>query len=139
MWRVVNSANTCFSHGESKMTFTISEHAEGKIIEIEVTGKLSKEAYEAFLPATEAKIKEFGKVRMLVILHDFHGWDAGALWEDIKFDLKHHGHIERLAIVGESKWEKGMSVFCKPFTSAKIKYFDHANLVDAKAWIKSDD
>ncbi|HQX51030.1 MAG TPA: STAS/SEC14 domain-containing protein [Planctomycetaceae bacterium] len=121
------------------MTFTISEHAEGKIIEIEVTGKLSKEAYEAFLPATEAKIKEFGKVRMLVILHDFHGWDAGALWEDIKFDLKHHGHIERLAIVGESKWEKGMSVFCKPFTSAKIKYFDHANLVDAKAWIKSDD
>ena len=72
------------------MTFTVTEHAEGKIIEVEVTGKLSKEAYEAFLPATEAKIKEFGKVRMLVILHDFHGWDASALWEDVKFDLKHH-------------------------------------------------
>jgi len=27
----------------------------------------------------------------------FHGWDAGALWEDIKFDIKHFGDIERLA------------------------------------------
>lgn len=117
------------------MSFNITEHAEGKIIEIYVSGTLSKEAYEAFLPATEARIKEFGKVRMLVILSDFHGWDAGALWEDIKFDLKHHSHIERLAIVGETKWEKGMATFCKPFTSAKIQYFDIADVAKAREWI----
>ena len=55
---------------------------------------------------------------MLVRLHDFHGWTAGALWEDIKFDLKHFAHIERLALVGDRKWEAGMAVFCKPFTTA---------------------
>ncbi|MEK6238211.1 MAG: STAS/SEC14 domain-containing protein [Planctomycetales bacterium] len=43
--------------------------------------------------------------------------------------------MERLAIVGESKWEAGMAVFCKPFTGAKIQYFDHAKLDEAKAWI----
>lgn len=120
------------------MSFNITEHADGKIIEVHVTGTLSKEAYEAFMPATEAKIKEFGKVRMLVILSDFHGWDAGALWEDIKFDLKHHGHIERLAIVGETKWEKGMATFCKPFTSATIHYFDIDDIVKAREWIHDD-
>ncbi len=46
------------------------------------------------------------------------GWSAGAAWEDCKFDLKHFNHIERLAIVGETKWEKGMSVFCRPFMTA---------------------
>jgi hypothetical protein len=120
------------------MSFDITEHAEGKLIEIQITGKLSKEAYDAFLPMTEAKIKEFGKVRMLVVLHDFHGWDAGALWEDIKFDMKHHAHIERLAIVGETKWEKGMARFCKPFTSATVKYFDVADVTLAREWIQED-
>ena len=120
------------------MSFNITEHADDKIIEVHVSGTLSKEAYDAFLPATEAKIKEFGKVRMLVILSDFHGWDAGALWEDIKFDLKHFGDIERLAIVGETKWEAGMATFCKPFTSATIKYFDESKLADARAWIQAD-
>lgn len=117
------------------MSFTITEHDNGKFIEIAISGKLTSEAYEAFLPAIESKIDEFGKVRMLVVLHDFHGWDAGALWEDIKFDWKHHSHIERLAIVGESNWEKGMSGFCKPFTSATIQYFDVADVDKARAWV----
>lgn len=117
------------------MSFVITEHAQGQLIEVQLTGKLSKEAYEKFVPITEAKIEEFGKVRMLVILHDFHGWEAGALWDDIKFDVKHFNDIERLAIVGESKWEKGMSVFCRPFTTAKIRYFDHEDMIDARRWI----
>ena len=120
------------------MSFNVVEHAEGKIIEIQISGKLTKEAYDAFLPMTEAKITEFGKVRMLVILNDFHGWDAGALWQDIKFDLKHHGHIDRLAIVGETKWEKGMAAFCKPFTSATIQYFDISDVAKAREWIQAD-
>ncbi len=120
------------------MSFNVTEHADGKLIEIQVSGKLSKAAYDAFLPMTEARIKEFGKVRMLVVLDDFHGWDAGALWEDIKFDMKHHGHIERLAIVGETKWEKGMAAFCNPFTSATIKYFDIADVEKAREWIQED-
>ena len=117
------------------MSFAITEASAGNIVEVEATGKLTKEAYESFVPMTEEKIKEHGKIRILFVMHDFHGWDAGALWEDMKFDLKHFNHIERLAIVGESKWEKGMSVFCRPFTTAKIKYFDTTDIDKARAWI----
>jgi hypothetical protein len=46
--------------------------------------------------------------------------------------------IERLAIVGETKWEAGMAILCKPFTAAKILYFDHAKLDEAQAWISED-
>lgn len=121
------------------MNFEVTELAEGRIIEVQLSGKLTKEAYEHFVPLTEERIKQFGKVRMLVIMHDFHGWDAGALWEDIKFDVKHFNDIERLAIVGESKWENGMTVFCRPFTTAKIKYFDHTEIDAARQWIEADD
>ena len=117
------------------MSFAITESAAGNELEVHATGKLTKEAYEKFVPMTEEKIKEHGKVRILFVMHDFHGWSAGAMWEDLKFDLKHFNHIERLAIVGETKWEKGMAVFCRPFTTAKIKYFDQADIDKARAWL----
>jgi len=105
------------------------------VLEVELSGKLVKEDYEAFVPAVERLVKEQGKVRILVKMEDFHGWTAGALWEDIKFDAKHFGDIERLAIVGETQWEKGMAIFCKPFTTATIRYFGHPNLDEARSWL----
>ncbi len=110
----------------------------GKMLHVKVTGKLTKGDYELFAPVVDEQIHEYGKVRILFEMHDFHGWTAGALWEDIKFDFQHWRDIERLAIVGESKWEAGMATFCKPFTAAKIQYFDHTRLNDAKAWLESD-
>ena len=110
----------------------------GKLLHVKVTGKLTKEAYQAFAPVVDEQIGEHGKIRILFEMHDFHGWTAGALWEDLKFDFKHWKDIERLAIVGESKWEAGMAVFCKPFTSARIRYFDHAKLDEAQTWIADD-
>jgi hypothetical protein len=67
---------------------------------------------------------------------DFHGWEGAALWDDIKFDVKHFSDIDRLAMVGDRKWEKGMSVFCQPFTTAKVRYFDRAAIDEARAWVE---
>jgi hypothetical protein len=121
------------------MENTIDLVASGKLLEVKVSGKLTKESYAALVPSVDDLIREHGKIRILFQMHDFHGWTAGALWEDTKFDLSHWRDIERLAIVGETKWQHGMAVFCKPFTSAKIQYFDHAQLDEAKAWIEADE
>jgi hypothetical protein len=105
-------------------------------VEVHVTGKLTKEAYENFVPVLEREFHERGQLRLLFVMHDFHGWTAGALWEDIKFDVAHFRDVARLAIVGETRWQHGMAVFCKPFTTAKIKYFDVSELDAARAWLK---
>jgi hypothetical protein len=120
------------------MSVEVREVADDKIVEVKLSGKLTTEDYSHFLPVVEAAIQENGKVRMLVIMHDFHGWTAGALWEDVKFDWRHFRDIERLALVGEKRWESGMAVFCKPFTTATVKYFDHTRLEEARQWITAD-
>lgn len=120
------------------MSVVLHEETDGRVLKIELTGKLTKEDYGQFVPEVERLIKKYGKLRMLVDMHDFHGWTAGALWEDIKFDMKHFRDIERLAMVGERAWEKGMAVFCKPFTTAKIQYFDRAEEAKAEAWINEE-
>lgn len=118
------------------MSYELSEVAEGNVLEVHVSGKLEKEVYEQLVPSAERQIEEHGKIRILFVMNDFHGWNAGALWEDIKFDLKHFNHIERLAIVGESKWEHGMAIFCKPFTTAKTRYFDQSDIEKARKWLQ---
>ena len=117
------------------MTVELHEEAGGKILVVKLSGKLTKEDYGHFVPVVERLIGQHGKIRMLVEMHDFHGWTLGAVWEDIKFDWKHFGDIERLALVGHSKWEAGMAVFCKPFTRATIRYFDESKAAEAFSWI----
>jgi hypothetical protein len=112
-------------------------HNGDKVLDVQVSGKLAKSDYQHFVPEVERLIQQHGKIRILLEMNNFHGWDTGALWEDIKFDLKHFSHIERLAMVGDKRWQKGMSVFCRPFTTAKIKYFDRSHLEDARKWAEA--
>ena len=110
----------------------------GCVIEVRLSGKLEKKDYEAFVPEIEQRIKQHGRLRILLEMHDFHGWSAGAMWEDLKFDLKHFNDIERVAMVGETRWQEGMAKFCRPFTAAKIKYFEHDHVEEARTWLKNE-
>jgi hypothetical protein len=123
--------------GGATMATRLTEKNGGKVLEVAVSGKLTHGDYELFIPAFERLVKQHGKIRVLFEMTDFHGWEAAALWDDVKFDLKHFSDIERLAIVGNKRWEKGMSVFCRPFTTATIRYFDHAAIEDARNWVTS--
>ena len=79
------------------MSVDLHEEAGGKVVVVNLSGKLSKDDYAQFVPEVERLIKQKGKLRMLVRMHDFHGWTVGGLVEDIKFDWKHFSDIERLA------------------------------------------
>jgi hypothetical protein len=120
------------------VAIAVNEQDGGSILEVRVTGTLTKEDYQHFVPEVERLIDRHGKLRVLFDMHDFHGWSAGALWEDIKFDMKHFRDIDRLALVGERKWEAGMAGFCRPFTTAAIRYFDRAAAEDARRWLRGE-
>jgi hypothetical protein len=117
------------------MSIHLNEENGGNLLVVGVSGKLVAADYAHFVPEFDRLVKGQGKLRVLFDMNGFHGWEAGALWDDIKFDMTHFSDIERLAMVGETKWEKGMAVFCKPFTSAKIQYFDHADMAAARSWL----
>jgi len=104
-------------------------------IGFKISGKLHDEDYKKFVPALDAAIAKSGKIRLLAQFHDFHGWDAKALWDDIKFSTTHCTKIAKIALVGETSWEMWMATVCKPFTMAKIKYFDAGQIDAAKAWL----
>jgi hypothetical protein len=119
------------------MAIQVNEKNDGKILEVQVTGKLAHEDYARFVPEFEQLVKEHGKISVLFDMVDFHGWTTAGLLDDVKFDLRHFADIGRLAMVGDKKWEKGMSIFCRLFTSATIRYFDESAIDEARAWLES--
>jgi hypothetical protein len=117
------------------MPIQLNEENGGKMLVVHVSGKLVKADYEHFVPEFERLVRQHGKLRVLFDMTGLHGWEAGAAWEDFKFGVAHFTDIERLAMVGEKKWQQGMATFCKPFTKATVRYFDHTDIAGARKWL----
>jgi hypothetical protein len=112
------------------------QQSSGQILAFKISGKLHDEDYRQFVPVVEEAIQAHGKVRLLAEFADFHGWDLHAVWDDTKFATKHCGDVEKVAIIGDKQWERWMATICKPFTRAKVQYFDVSQTSEAWKWIQ---
>ena len=117
------------------MPIQLNEEHGGKTLVVTVGGKLVTADYEHFVPEFDRLVRLHGTLRVLFDMTGLHGWTAGALWEDTKFAMHHFRDIDRLAMIGEKKWQEGMATFCKPFTTATIRYFEHSDASEARKWL----
>ena len=78
------------------MPIQLKDVDDAKLLVVHVTGKLVRADYEHFVPEFERLLRLHGKLRVLFDMTGFQGWDAGAMWEDIKFDVKHFGELMRV-------------------------------------------
>lgn len=116
------------------MQITTSD--DSNIIYTTSTGKLDRRDYEKLIPLAEAKIARHGKVRWYFEMQDFHGWNLDTFVKDLKFDFKHAHHFEKVAMVGDRKWEEWMAKLMKAFISADIRYFKVSDKQLADHWIQ---
>lgn len=107
-----------------------------EILAFKFSGKLHDEDYKTFVPLVDAAVEAHGKIRMLAHFDHLQGWDMHAAWDDLKFGISHYSAFERLAVVGDKRWEERMTRFARPFIDAKVEYFDTSEMDKAWAWIR---
>jgi hypothetical protein len=67
---------------------------------------------------------------------DFEGFERGADWGDISFLVKHDRQVDKIAIVGNQKWESEMLVFAGAgFRQGQVQFFPPNQLAQARAWL----
>jgi len=113
--------------------------SDDNILAIRVSGKLTHEDYQAFLPQLEDKINAQGKVSIFFELDNFSGWEIKAAKDDFNFALKHLSDFQQVAIVGDKVWEHWMVLMAKPFlalNNGEIRYFDREDLQSAWDWLR---
>lgn len=113
----------------------ILEFTKNNVIATKSSGKLTKSDIGIIHDRIHKILNEGQKVRWYFEMENFMGYGEGGLWEDLKMDLAHADDYEKIAMVGEQKWQEWMSQIMKPFTGAEIKYFDITERTRAKEWI----
>jgi SpoIIAA-like len=111
---------------------------EGNLVTVRVSGKLTQSDYEQLIPGWERLLKAEGSMRMLFIMEDFHGWEPGAAWDDFRFSTGHAQKVERIAMVGEKKWQKWLAKIGGVFMPERVHYFDLADLAEAERWVRTE-
>jgi hypothetical protein len=124
-------------HQEFNMPIQTHEENGGTVLSIHISGKVVRSDFALFVPEFERLVREHGRLRVLFDITDFRGWAADALWDEVKFDVKHFADIERLAVIGAKKWHHGMASLFKTFTKATIRYFDHADSTNGRKWLET--
>jgi hypothetical protein len=112
---------------------TISTDPEGSFT-LTVTGRLTKQDYDALVPELEEAMDQHGKLRVLVRLIDFGGWTPRALVEDLRFDVRHRRDFDRVAVVGERRIEELATKVVAPFFDGEVHYFESEGA--ARAWMR---
>jgi hypothetical protein len=104
-------------------------------VEIVITGRVSTEEFDQMARKLEGFIARHGRVRVLEIIHDFEGMDAGAFWHDLKFSLRHLTDYSRCAIVSDAKWLSLSSTIAQPFIDCEVSHFPPEQLEAARDWL----
>lgn len=112
------------------------EHDRENYLVCRVSGRLTEADYEAAVPEIEnALVLRDEPLRMMIVLEDFRGWDIAALWEDLKFDIRHSSDFGRIAVLGDTKLEEWGTHLTKPFLGSEMRYFDLKDRPAARAWL----
>ena len=114
---------------------TIEEGDRDDIVVVKASGRLTVRDYTGFVPAFERLAKSRGALRVLLDLQEFRGWEAPALWEELKFDATHQGAFRRIAVIGDKRWKAWGTRLSKPFFRAEMRYFDRAAADEAWSWL----
>lgn len=125
------------THGFSIGINRVDEHF---FLTLKAVGKLTHEDYEKMMPLIDSALESVKepKIKALVDLSEFEGWELRAAWDDMKIGLTHNSEFEKIAICGNSKkWiEYGIKV-ADWFTSGEIEQFD--NISDATKWLDNSE
>jgi hypothetical protein len=104
-------------------------------IMLTVRGRLTEaELSEAQRAGTKA-IASMDRVRIVVVVEDFEGWQKGADWDDMSFQMENDSKIERMALVGDRKWKELVLAFVgNGLREFPIEYFAPGQMAEARAW-----
>jgi hypothetical protein len=117
----------------------VMPESQGNILGIKISGTLTTQEYEEiWMPRVEAVIQAHGKLRCYCLMEDdFQGVEAGAIWDDTKFGLKHRKDFDKFAMVGAQHWMEWLMKIFAPLVSGEIKSFSREQAQEAWDWVKS--
>jgi hypothetical protein len=106
-------------------------------LSLKAKGKLTHDDYKKLIPIIDSTLKEVKdpKVKLLVDISEFEGWEIRAAWDDFRMGLKYNNVFEKIAMVGNKNWQDIGAKIASWFISGEIKAFEDKK--EAIKWLNS--
>ena len=112
------------------------QQEEDNVRVMRINGLLRKSEMDAALAAEARQWGPETRIKALVVVEDFEGFERSAEWGDISFLARYDHNVEKIAIVADPKWETDMLMFTGAgFRRGQVKYFPPNQLGQARAWL----
>ena len=108
------------------------------VVTVRLDGTLTQASLLRAQRAVADIIRVEGKVRILIIAEKFEGWERRGSWDDFTFQEQFDPFVEKMAIVGDKRWEDLALMFAaKGFRKFPIEYFGTDELEKAYSWVRA--
>ena len=107
---------------------------EGNLVHLEVRGRMSTADQATLVYFITKATERHEKIRLLVTLADFAGWENADDWDDAGMRIPDDKAVTKAAFVGEPRWKDDVFAFvAKPFRAIPMEYFPTE--AGARAWL----
>ena len=112
------------------------EPSDNRFLVLRIGGELKKSELDAAESECVQKIASVGTVKLLVLLENFAGWERGEQWGDTDFFFSHGDDFEKVAVVGDPRWEAQVLAFTGAgMRKGPVKFFPETGEPEARAWL----
>ena len=93
-------------------------------INFKLKGKLTHQDYQRMVPMLETAMSSVKDPDLYIVcdITELEGWEARAMWDDLKLGLKLNRHLEKVAVVGDSTAQEWLTKVADWFTDAEAKF-----------------
>lgn len=106
------------------------------VVELTVTGGISREDYDRVVAEMDGAIAAFGKLRVIEVIEEIGSVDSAIWWRDVKWAWHHMKDIARCAVVTDSGWIGPVTRAIGALLPAEIRVFKLAEMAAARAWVR---
>ena len=103
---------------------------------MKITGEMQVRDQEALQDVAAPRLAAGKRVRLLVVLEGFTGWEHSEGCNDIGFLAEHGDDFSKIAVVGDDRWRDDVYIFLgKGLRNTDIEFFRLAAMGKARAWL----
>ena len=127
----------CFLLFGPRMPTTITRE-DDRTYRLEIRGLLKKAELDRAQRELLDTMADDGArtVRLLVRLEAFEGWQTDPRWNDLSFYIGHGDALERIAIVGDRRWQGEALMFAAAdLRKGPVEFFTPELEPEARAWL----
>lgn len=108
----------------------------GDLVHLMVRDRMTTADQAALVYFITKAVQRHRRIRLLVTLESFAGWEADEGWDDASLRIDDDSAIVKAAFVGDAKWQDDILAFVgKPFRTTPTEYF--TTEPPARAWLSA--